>query len=823
MVCTKAILCSNENIELTCMEFHPALPVYLPQINVANCSIEIAPEDRFKRANVFVITAGTGETLVLQCDGESELNAWIALLQKVAASCIYLAGPLFQLTGWRKKWRSRYFVLSGPRLAWYDSEANALAPGGASKPLGSIALLKTAEIEPVDGDKAAVILAHGKESASGSKTGGKGAGATKRSDDGDAGEAEAGDGEAGSGSSSGSSNQPTHVLLVTGAEGGKANGNLSLAVGNESDRDTWVTLLRCAADPERYPLPPRQPILVSRPQSQAPDAAGKAPLSRLSSTASLPSGGADEEQSAAAAAPASVSVAAADLLVTISESDSDEGPNTRTNARNPFAAPSAPEAASVLPAAVGTSSSNDQGLAANGPAVHAAAAAAPPAAASAPVVSLESASATVAAALAAIGGSTSTFNSSIDSGEPPAPVTPLQQTAGGGKSARPPRPVISAPAPSVASDGSQPGDDESPRAMRERIRREELERIRREEGDRIRREERSRIMRELGLSPGTDVAALARHAAPEEVVPAPALLQSDLLSPQSRALAERLAASEAELARERAQSALRVKQYEVATSRASERASRAERERDESRMRQRDSETELERQRLVARQAALELELERKRSKVNYTVNVVRTVEVPGPAAAAQVDVTAPAQEAAPQPQPQPLVDRRSRRGSLLGPASPVPPPAPLSSSSEASSESAEAPGGAHAASAPSASGSRGAESAAPEAPAQADAPAGAWSCEPSEGERGLMRRRVTDYLLRRTPSASSSPAQAAYLADVIVPSVEDALYRDAAGEWAGACMHAVHDLTALNPPPFSSLFLTRRVSCSHPNIPPPF
>ena len=39
---------------------------HLGQINVANCALEVAPTDRFKRAHVFVITAATGETLVLQ-------------------------------------------------------------------------------------------------------------------------------------------------------------------------------------------------------------------------------------------------------------------------------------------------------------------------------------------------------------------------------------------------------------------------------------------------------------------------------------------------------------------------------------------------------------------------------------------------------------------------------------------------------------------------------------------------------------------------------------------------------------------------------------
>lgn len=70
-----------------------------------------------------------------------------------------------------------------------------------------------------------------------------------------------------------------------------------------------------------------------------------------------------------------------------------------------------------------------------------------------------------------------------------------------------------------------------------------------------------------------------------------------------------------------------------------------------------------------------------------------------------------------------------------------------------------------------------------PESPTESPAPPAVWTCKPTEGERGLMRKRVTEYLLRRTPAASTNAAQAAYLTDVVVPSVEDSLYRDAAGE----------------------------------------
>jgi proteasome lid subunit RPN8/RPN11 len=65
------------------------------------------------------------------------------------------------------------------------------------------------------------------------------------------GKAAAGDDAAGGGD--GGDGEPTHVLLVTGQEGGAKETTLSLAAGNETDRDAWVTLLRCASDPERFP------------------------------------------------------------------------------------------------------------------------------------------------------------------------------------------------------------------------------------------------------------------------------------------------------------------------------------------------------------------------------------------------------------------------------------------------------------------------------------------------------------------------------------------------------------------------------------------
>ena len=255
--------------------------------------------------------------------------------------------------------------------------------------------------------------------------------------------------------------------------------------------------------------------------------------------------------------------------------------------------------------------------------------------------------------------------------------------------------------------------------------------------------------------------------------------------------------------------------------------------------------------------AAYELELERKRSKLNYTVNVVKTIEIErqiaASAAATGVDVTAASDHARPplarppsaysmhlaarketlaaeaaaqqlqqqqqQQQSQPPssasgsassissfaplpgqaafdaaggaaaassasgFDRRSqRRSSLLG----MPASAPASSASSAPATAAQ-----EAASSPAFSPSPPSSASASSAPAESFAASSSspWICGPAEGERAAMRKRITEYLLRRTPSAAGSPAQAAYLADVVVPSVEECLYRDAQG---GLPVHAV-------------------------------
>ena len=39
----------------------------------------------------------------------------------MSAIAPYIAGTLQTLLWWRKKWRDQYFVLAGPRLAWFKS------------------------------------------------------------------------------------------------------------------------------------------------------------------------------------------------------------------------------------------------------------------------------------------------------------------------------------------------------------------------------------------------------------------------------------------------------------------------------------------------------------------------------------------------------------------------------------------------------------------------------------------------------------------------------------------------------------------------------
>ena len=55
---------------------------------------------------------------MLQADSPSDRDEWVAALQSVAAAAMLCAGNLLQVAGWRKKWRVRYLLLSGSKLAW---------------------------------------------------------------------------------------------------------------------------------------------------------------------------------------------------------------------------------------------------------------------------------------------------------------------------------------------------------------------------------------------------------------------------------------------------------------------------------------------------------------------------------------------------------------------------------------------------------------------------------------------------------------------------------------------------------------------------------
>lgn len=73
----------------------------------------------------------------MQADAEVDREMWIKVISHVAKASLFKQGILSIQTGWRKRWKERFFVLSGPKLSWYESEANATAPGG-SKPIASL-------------------------------------------------------------------------------------------------------------------------------------------------------------------------------------------------------------------------------------------------------------------------------------------------------------------------------------------------------------------------------------------------------------------------------------------------------------------------------------------------------------------------------------------------------------------------------------------------------------------------------------------------------------------------------------------------------------
>ena len=788
-------------------------------------------------------------------------------------------------------------MLSGTSLAWYDSEANALAPGGGSKPLGTLGLTKACEIEPVDGEKAAAIIASGKEAAGGSSNSSAGAASgpglsrlnstasmagwasPERPYGGGGGSKD--DGEGGF-SATAAKVEPTHVLTVT------SDGKLVLtaAAGSEGDREAWVTLMRCASDPDRYPLPPRPPISITRPQPRTishrlTKGGSSAPLLAGSSNYALaasPSASLSASPATPAASPGGDESPSALNVSGISNSSSVASVNG-----NPFgnSALLSPNYESGGGSSASSSAGDGRPALSDG-------------------FTRRSSSRSVEAEISA-GAAAHPQQSNHDDGSPAAAA--VAGSSGGRLSPASALAAVAAQAESFA-DRMQADVDRltslqaelDAKEFQKQAQVEEEERAkaaaeaaRQAEIDRIRAEERQKLMRELGLTPNADIAALVRDAPPPPPPPPPVAAaatasapgtppqrnlsdeQLNMLPPASRALAERLAAVEAELAKERAVSALRSKQYEMDSTYARENAARMARERDQSRMRQREVEIELERQQLIAKQAAMELELERKRSKLNYTVNVVKTIEVDrgvGPHAAAaggevDVDVTAAMSHATGRPplprapsayemkaaggnppsasassssehlhditsSPPSLagLDRRSmRRASLLGrqvlqSQQPPPPQAqqqelqqaheeaqPAATSQESVEQAQHHQQQQHNETAPHMDeGSPSPSDQPQQTPSDSDAastsqqqepgqdtlrvqaeqpvaPTPAWECGPLEGERGIMRKRIGDYLLRRTPSASSSPAQAAYLTDVVVPSVEDALYRDAAGE----------------------------------------
>ena len=95
----------------------PTPPLFL-QLSIGSASITPQPEERYRRAHVFCVVNSTGEALVLQADSASDRDDWMAALQRVAASALSCSGNLLQVAGWRKKWRVRYLLLSGSKLAW---------------------------------------------------------------------------------------------------------------------------------------------------------------------------------------------------------------------------------------------------------------------------------------------------------------------------------------------------------------------------------------------------------------------------------------------------------------------------------------------------------------------------------------------------------------------------------------------------------------------------------------------------------------------------------------------------------------------------------
>ena len=113
----------------------------LARIPLAGAAVEYV-NGSFPYLNTFQLTCPSGESLHVNAETKDDMNAWVESLLRAAAAVSVYQGQLLMQVGFRKRWKQRYFVLAGRKLNWFESEANAKAPGG-SVPIGSVSLVQT--------------------------------------------------------------------------------------------------------------------------------------------------------------------------------------------------------------------------------------------------------------------------------------------------------------------------------------------------------------------------------------------------------------------------------------------------------------------------------------------------------------------------------------------------------------------------------------------------------------------------------------------------------------------------------------------------------
>ena len=113
----------------------------LARIPLGGANVEFI-NGSFPYMNTFQLTCPSGETLHVHAETKEDMNFWVESLLRAAAAVSVMQGLLLMQVGFRKRWKQRYFVLGGRRLAWFESEANAKAPGG-SVPIGFLSLAKS--------------------------------------------------------------------------------------------------------------------------------------------------------------------------------------------------------------------------------------------------------------------------------------------------------------------------------------------------------------------------------------------------------------------------------------------------------------------------------------------------------------------------------------------------------------------------------------------------------------------------------------------------------------------------------------------------------